>query len=816
MPPPILKMFKGPFKGVEMRDAYQTDQHLELAINVNLSRGYLEPRPGKHAMSFRKDNSRTNTNDYLDNLNYNANPRVHLIERPTADTWLLVVGPRISNQLGAGNEELHIEAQAFNLDTNTKTTYLMPTGLQGAGEPYDKEFNCSFADVFLPGGRAATLICTGNTTHVFSPNVAESPEAASSVTDDPGNQYRLRGAAVRFEAVGGGKQGFDATLVHEIMFSYAENAPAGSIVEAHAGMVFYAGFDGQHSLVMQSRIDNLSVGNPHYVKAEGDNVPVNMIDNQYSVILGKHMFCWSDINDPLAVNETAFGTVDYGQEITGLKSFNDVLFIFTKRSTYGFVGGIDPSQSKVWKVNNVGCTAQNTPVVAGEKVFWINDNGIWQTDGPKTSRISDPIGKLFSDEEDSGHVPRAITEPLMAMAHDPANAGDYGLAAGLGYPWKVDKRLLHLATSVHNPIHSQVWFNVPIISSLRRDDTGPIWEEYEFHYGKHINSLTIVYNYELEAFSFYVDGSFARRNFCSDAAYWPERNQMIIACTTKVEHTREGGSHAGQFTASLETFPHSGQDWATPMYGKGWIPAGGGGVTGTDLDFRAARRTVPYAWCSARLFKDNEDYVDIRRPRLTMLSYGHRPQRHIGLTGGGSGVKAWGPLWFLEVEPAAFEQWKDNNTAAGLSANDGAFSQEGYLECHPRAYDNAGEPGGFFLNKTADEVQQPAYFWSGVNTLGGNGDLAYGKWDDDTDMVNPSSDRMVWGEADWFDQQLHYPEGNLLGKSVRLGVIHPDFWLEDSAAPSAQGFASDEDTAPSPVGVVASFSFEVQRAETTR
>ena len=813
MAAPVFKMFKGPFKGVEMRDAYQTDQHLEIAINVNLSRGYIEPRPGKHAMSFARDDSRSATVDYMDNIGYIANPRVHLIDRPTSDTWLLVVGPYTSNQLGAGNEQEFIEIQAFNLTTNTRVEFLMNTTLTSQGEPYHREFNCSFVDTFLPGGRAATLICTDNGTYVFTPDMAEDPDNAGNVflgVDSPTTQTRLRHTSVRYEDTSGFKSGYDASLNHDTMFSYAENAPPGSIAEAHAGMVFYAGFDGQRSLTMQSQIDNDSTGNPQWMKPDSDNIPVTMIDNQYSVRMGRHMFCWSDLGDPLAVNETAFGTVDYGQEITGLKSFNDVLFIFTRRSTFGFVGGIDPKTSKVWKVSSIGCTAPNTPVVAGEKIFWINDNGIWASDGPKTLRISDPIGKLFSDEEDSGYIPRTISDPFLKEHYGLAKAGDFGIAAGLGYPWKIDKKLLHLATAVHNPIHHQIWFNVPVTSSLRFDDDASRWAGYDFQYAKHINALTIVYDYELDAFSFYVDGNFSYRTFCADAVYWPEQNQMIIACVSQITHSDTDDDHHGQFQSTLETFPHHGQDWATPMYAKAWTAAGGGGVSGMNAAFGFAKRTVPYAWCSARLFRDNEEYVDVRRPRITMLASGHRLKRDVLI--GGVETKDWAPVWFLETEQAAYEEWKDSTATAGLSDAGGAFSQEGMLQCHPRAYDNIASPDTIALNVAADEVAQPAYFWSGVTSLGSNGDLTLGKWD--SGDHEPAADKMVWGSVDWFTQQIYYPEGNLAGKSIRVGVVYPDFWVEDGQG--GQGNTYTEHTAPPPVGVVSSFSFEVQRGETTR
>ena len=133
-----------------------------------------------------------------------------------------------------------------------------------------------------------------------------------------------------------------------------------------------------------------------------------------SLHLGKHIFWWSDPNDPLALNETSLSAVDEGQEITGLKSHNDVLYVFTKRSTYGFIGGIDPSTSRLWKINDIGCTAPHTITTAGKHIYWANHNGIWVSDGQQTLRLSDPIGALFSDTEDATYIPKSLTDPLLS------------------------------------------------------------------------------------------------------------------------------------------------------------------------------------------------------------------------------------------------------------------------------------------------------------------------------------------------------------------------------------------------------------------
>ena len=662
----------------------------------------------------------------------------------------------------------------------------MPTSL---GEPFNPEFACSFVDTFLRNGRAATLIATDNGVYVFTPDVAEHPRnivpGPANTTIDPAEPYRVRRASPKSDPDGTGTLvKFDVLHSYDEMFTYSTTLPAGSIAEKHAGMVFYAGFDGNKSLQMYGEIENLET------KA--------MEEFNDSLHLGKHIFWWSDPNDPLALNETSLSAVDEGQEITGLKSHNDVLYVFTKRSTYGFIGGIDPSTSRLWKINDIGCTAPHTITTAGKHIYWANHNGIWVSDGQQTLRLSDPIGALFSDTEDATYIPKSLTDPLLSDKLGLTHDGDFGLVTGLGYPWKIDKEWLKLATAVHNPIHHQLWFNVPVLNSLRRD-TGTIDTSYQWFYSKHINSLTLVYDYELQAWSFYAAGNFSYSNFCSDAVYWPEKNQMLIASVSSIEHTADSGSNAGRFTTSIESFPHPGQDFSTPMYQEAWTASGGdgAGVSAMDAEYKATKRSVPYAWCSSKLFRENQDYVDVRRPRITMLSWGHQPKRRvpISLT---TELFDWGPAWFLETEDAAFNEWKDNTAASGLSAAD-AIAQSGMLQCHPKAYDNVVGMNAGAVGTATEETAQPAFFWSGVDSLGKNGDLTYGKWDSDTSV---SSDRMVWSETEWFTQTLYYPEGNLAGRSIRIGVVHPDYWNNST---QKQGHTVQEDTYPGPIGAVRSF-----------
>ena len=176
-------------------------------------------------------------------------------------------------------------------------------------------------------------------------------------------------------------------------------------------------------------------------------------------------------------------------------------------------------------------------------------------------------------------------------------------------------------------------------------------------------------------------------------------------------------------------------------------------------------------------------------------------------SGGVAREKDWGPVWFIETEDGAFDHFKDNTAAtSGLSATSGHGHQLGFLQCHPRAFDNVHSPGGH-LNSSAEERPQNAYFFSGSNALGETGALPRGKW-----STGAADDDLQWSSPDWFTQQLYYPEGNLAGRAIRIGVFFPEYW----SGSTHEGSVVRGVSAPPPIGVVTSFSFEVYRRETTR
>ena len=145
------KALLGPWRGMEERENYQTDDHCSMALNVDFSRGYIEARGG-----FSKEVGHT-----CDRA------RLHLVKRGGEPKFILIVG------LNSGNPRFEV----YNVETNTvsATQELSTLGETTSNE----EFNCSFVDTILTrdedgdGKRESphhvTLVTTKSNTYIFDP-----------------------------------------------------------------------------------------------------------------------------------------------------------------------------------------------------------------------------------------------------------------------------------------------------------------------------------------------------------------------------------------------------------------------------------------------------------------------------------------------------------------------------------------------------------------------------------------------------------------------------------------------------------------------
>jgi hypothetical protein len=80
-----------------------------------------------------------------------------------------------------------------------------------------------------------------------------------------------------------------------------------------------------------------------------------------------------------------FLDVDYSEEITGLASFQDRLFVFTEYATYMY----DQTQwKKVW---DIGCSNHRTIKTYGKYMVWANSDGVWISTGGYPQNIAGPV-----------------------------------------------------------------------------------------------------------------------------------------------------------------------------------------------------------------------------------------------------------------------------------------------------------------------------------------------------------------------------------------------------------------------------------------
>tara|TARA_B100000427_G_scaffold24823_2_gene18402 strand:+ start:1522 stop:3762 length:2241 start_codon:yes stop_codon:yes gene_type:complete len=740
---------KGPFKGIEERESFQTEQHLETAINVNLSRGYIEPRPAKHwRWLIKTDGVFMTPTEYI-NLSYG---QLHLSDREgQQNPYLLIVGP---SSLAGGVPTV------YWVDLNTN---VINSATMDACKTADQKFTCGFVDAILPGARFATIITTRDAVYVFSPGNENSESATLRLVNM--TSY--------------GTEGGDAGRYYDDLYFYGASPPVGDIVETHMAMTWYAGFSGER--IMKFTGD---------VATRQDFLDQNIvIPAQNGILLTKYMFCSGDPNDPLSINETLMRTMPGLSEITGLLSFKDFLYLFTRDSIWAHV-----DMKRTWKVSTVGCTAPRSIIQARDKFYFVNNDGIWVSNGSDVQRISDPIGSLFSDAPEADYIP-----DILAYNNHQTFVGygmhNQGAATFWGMPWRIDKSRLHSCTAVHYQKANQIWFNVPIRGIQGVHDG----EAREPSFILRPNALTIVYDYELNAFTYYIDDNLKTSAFCTDGVYWDKGDTMFVLSSFS---DGSGGDPVG---CRLETFGHPGKDSVTLGYHVSALS-----------DIYPKIRSTAYVWSTTKLFRDNQQFADIRRPRLDMMSWGKRPTYFhtfpgIGAGGGSNDVTVpAGPQWFMETENAPFDTHVERFDSTGTVVTDypERYSTVGYLQTHPKSGDPELRPDGTSI-ATPDEAEVSGFFWSSSTST-------MGKWANNRSDLGTGGvdkeDTMQWCGNEWWWQQLYLPSGEINGKWIRLGVAQiPAF-----DAPGGTISMDDRREFPPPVGIVRSIAFEVEPMETER
>jgi hypothetical protein len=409
---------------MEWRETQQSDQHCQLAVNVDLSRGYIEPRLGFEVLYNGGD--------------ANFRGRLHITDSPIGDRVLLKIGYSVSE--GAtifrafsldvaelGNEQ--------NLDTAFGDTSGSGTG-EGPG------FRCSFVNITLPNedadARFVTLIFTDKTTYVYDP-------VADTAPGTGGLNTALRLADLAKIGASG-----DTIRLNDKNFAYYESVMGGYIATEHQGKVFRAGFARGSVVSLSSTLEQ-----------NQNLVPESIIDStRGNLTLGPHHVTYSDEFDPLAIQAHHVFSVEEFEVITGLIEFQENLVVLTDESIYMLSGGTDADYQLYRVAGGVGCVSHSSLVVVGGSLYFLGFDGIYRyTGGTKAEKISTPIEEIWTGRYTSTYV-----------ADEAAS-----LLSGLGYPWRVDYSALGQSCGVHYHEAEQIWWTIPIKGMARRFSLTLVW-----------------------------------------------------------------------------------------------------------------------------------------------------------------------------------------------------------------------------------------------------------------------------------------------------------------------------------------------------
>ena len=294
----------GPWRGMEERENYQTDDHCSMALNVDFSRGYIEAREGFS----------------IEKLTQCDRSRLHAVKRNGEAKYILIVGIDIN-----GNPRF----QSYDLETLVMNSI---QELSSLGESLSQpEFDCSFVDTILTrdedgdGKRESphyvTLVTTKINTYIFDPK-----------SDDKNLQ--------KFDA------DKDTIRINEINWGYWTTTPRGGITTEHKNMVFYAGFKEGFTVGLTSPMDELQQWIPE---------ALFKFQDRSTFQLGPQFFAWSDPFDPFGIVAYHFMGVDENERITAMKSFKEQLVVFTDKSIYTLSGATDETYQLVKVVGSGGC-----------------------------------------------------------------------------------------------------------------------------------------------------------------------------------------------------------------------------------------------------------------------------------------------------------------------------------------------------------------------------------------------------------------------------------------------------------------------------
>ena len=399
-PKPVI--VAGPYKGVELREASQTPQHLELAINVDLSGGRIE--------------ARKTFCTYWDPGSSGA-----LLIR--GQLWLTETIPqRILNVGVLANGDIAVHF--YGTDSIYLSAYNLTTVF---GEPPATGFNrfeCSFV----------------NTTVLINRSGVGAEAVNVTIISTKYGTYLCDGVDIAR-----GLPTSYAIKQNSANIAYWNSQPKGTITCLHQSRLYQAGFAPDSSVVLSKVLES-----------DQNLVPDILIKpSRTELSTPEWAIAYSDEYDPLGFQaHHIFGTANH-EKVTGLASFQDNLIILTDQNIHTKVGGTD-AEFRVFKsVSGVGCVAPRSIIEVQGILYWVAMDGIHAYAGaasqgaPSTApKISTSIDPFFTGRWDRTRFPEEIQTKLTA----------------LGYPWTVDPSDLRYCQAMHYRERNQIWWSMPVKS----------------------------------------------------------------------------------------------------------------------------------------------------------------------------------------------------------------------------------------------------------------------------------------------------------------------------------------------------------------
>ena len=395
----------GPWKGIEEREALQGDDHAEIALNVDLSRGYLEGRSGFGAINTTGSKG--------------AQRKLHLLKKGGKPYRILGVG--VGAQ--ADDERGHLIMSLFDLDGTLIASDNIHNTDQSENSSVARDFNCSFLDAFLAfddngsgvkdQARPITIVVTERGSFIYDERHAHTLRVV-----DPAN---------------------DAVRLNNVNYGYWTHSPACKIAIEHKTYYCYAGFAEGYKGKLHVAIEELQT-----------KIPETMVeqDGRGAILLGPQFLVLSDPSDPLGIIEYRAFQVDQGEYITGLASYMEQIIVFSDKAIYSITGGTDETFQMFKVVKGVGCIAKDSIVEFGGLLYFMSNDGFYAFQGMSPQggivNISDGIGSLFGKKKKGTRIPAAIA-PYMHK---------------IRWPFQADLGQCSRTQAMHVQSKNQIWWSI--------------------------------------------------------------------------------------------------------------------------------------------------------------------------------------------------------------------------------------------------------------------------------------------------------------------------------------------------------------------